>query len=289
SQLRALATRLDAVAPGKTRVLLSSYSPASIVNSFLRRAERVSLRRKDSYVQAVSECCRLLEIDYFMPFASQVIFKRSDSAWANTFKVTLEDLQHSWSAERTRVLPPYSRLDLRNRSHSFIAPGDYRHDDRSIAPKVEAQEALDTAATWTDDDMERLQQTFAHCRWLLALLFPKGIGFELEHERLHYSPWTGVLRRGVSTGDFVLRIPAQAFKEAVEFGHFGDLGTTMFTMVVLNSNIHPRRVYAFFLLITLHDYGHTTSLRNWVGWMRRALAIHRWRIPAVTEAEPSRG
>jgi|CXWL01.1.fsa_nt_gi hypothetical protein len=294
SQLRALAKRLDVVAHGKTRVLLSSYSPASIVNSFLRRAERVSLRQKVSYVGAVSDHCRLLKIDYFLPFASQVIFKRRDSAWANDFKVTFEELARHWTGGPTQLLPPFSRLDLANGSHTFIPPERYRHEDAAIAPKVEAQEALDTVATFTDDDVERLRRKLSHCRWILALLFPRGIGFELEHTQLRYSPWAGTLVRRSAVGDFVLRVPAQAFKEAVEYGHFGDLGTTMFTMVVLNSGIHPRRVYVFFLLMTLHDYGHTTSFSNWLAWLRRSVRIHHWRIPEVGDspgagAEPVQG
>ena len=82
-------------------------------------------------------------------------------------------------------------------------------------------------------------------------------------------------------------MPAQAFKDAVQYGHFGDLGTTMFTMVVLNSGMHPRRVYLFFMLVTLHDYGHTASLRNWLTWMRHSIGIHGWRIPRnLSQAEP---
>jgi hypothetical protein len=159
-----------------------------------------------------------------------------------------------------------------------------------MRPKVQAQEALDADAQFTDDDLARLRAMLSHCRWLLAVLFPRGIGFSLERVELHYSPWTGRVTRTSSTGDFVLRVPAQAFKEAVEFGHFGDLGTTMFTMVQLNSGIHPRRVYLFFLLITLHDYGHTTSLGNWMRWMGRTVRIHRWKVPAVPgHAEPVRG
>ena len=290
SQLRALASQLDVVAPGKMRVLLSSYSPASIVNSFLRSSERVSLRQKASYVRAISEYCRLLRTDYFLPFASQVIFKRRDSAWANDFKVTFDDLQQHWTAHNTRLLPPYSRLSLSDGSYTFIPAERYRHEDTVIAPKVEAQERLDAVAEFTDEDMERLRGKLAHCRWLLAPLFPRGIGFELEHTRLHYDPWAGSLKRGTARGDFALRVPAQAFKEAVEYGHFGDLGTTMFTMVVLNSSIHPRRVYVFFLLMTLNDYGHTTSLRNWLAWLRRSIRIHQWRIPAsVADAEPVEG
>ncbi len=290
SQLRELADRLDVVAQGKMRVLLSSYSPASIVNSFVRRAERVSLRQKASYVRAISDHCRLLRIDYFLPFASQVIFRRRDSAWANEFKVTFDDLQTHWTGSPTRLLPPFSCLDLRSGSHTFVPPERYRHEDAAIVPKVEAQEALDVLAEFTDDDVERLWQKLAHARWLLALLFPRGIGFELERTRLRYNPWAGTLERGNATGDFVLRVPAQAFKEAVEYGHFGDLGTTMFTLVVLNSNIHPRRVYLFFLLMTLNDYGHTTSVRNWLAWIRRSIRIHHWRIPTTVQGgEPVQG
>ena len=64
----------------------------------------------------------------------------------------------------------------------------------------------------------------------------------------------------------------------------GDLGTTMFTMVMLNSNIHPRRVYLFFIVMTMHDYGHTATLRNWIRWLRHAVRIERWRIPSLAEA-----
>jgi hypothetical protein len=288
SQLQQLAAALDVAAAGKMRILLSSYSPASIVNSFLRHDERVSLREKSSYVRYIADNCRLMQIDHFLPFASQVIFRRSDSAWANDFKVTFEDLQEHWPPDSaTRLHRPYTTLDLRTGEASFISPRDYRQQEDASMPKVRAQEALDAGVSFDDDDLRRLAAKLNASRWLLALMFPRGIGFELEQTRLRYSPWSGVLRRGSSSGDFVLRVPAQAFKDAVRYGHFGDLGTTMFTMVVLNSAMHPRRVYLFFMLVTLHDYGHTTSLRNWLAWVRRSIGIHGWRIPRdLSQAGP---
>lgn len=277
-QLRQLRASLDELALAKRRVLLCSYSPASIVNSFVRDARRISMREKADYVRAVSEHCQVLRIDDFLPFASQVIFKRRDSAWANDFKVTFEDLRTHWTGA-TRLLPPYTTLDLSSGTFSSVPDDAYRHDDAEMLPKVHAQEALDPQAELTDADLETLQRKLNHCRWLLAVLFPRGIGFELETGRLSYSPWSGTLRQRDAAGDFVLRVPAQAFKEAVRFGHFGDLGTTMFTMVMLNSGIHPRRVYLFFLVLTLHDYGHTTSLRNLLRWGRHSLRTTSWRVP----------
>jgi hypothetical protein len=280
-QLRQLSASLDVVAPGKRRVLLCSYSPASIVNSFMRDAHRISLREKADYVRSVTEICALLRADDFMPFASQVIFKRRDSSWANDFKVTFADLEKHWSGS-TRLLPPFSRMNLKDGTYTSVPADRYQHDYTAIVPKVRAQEALDARAELDETDVERLRKKLNHSRWTLAVMFPRGIGFEVETGRLRYDPWSGTLRRGTAAGDFVLRVPAQAFKDAVQYGHFGDLGTTMFTMVVLNSGIHPRRVYLFFLIITLHDYGHTTGVRNWMTWLRHAAKNQSWRISPDT-------
>jgi hypothetical protein len=288
-QLRQLCRCLDEALPNKRRILLSSYSPASIVNSFIRDAERISLRQKADYVRYICQNCRLLKISCFMPFASQAIYKRTDSSWANEFKVTFEDLQQYWNGGATLV-PPFTRLNLTDWSHSSLSPESYNHDEEPVREKVQAQQALDAVARFDDEDVERLRRKLNYCRWLLALLFPRGIGFELEHTRLHYNPWSGRLRRqAVAKGDFVLKVPAQAFKDAVEYGHFGDMGTTMFTMVVLNSAIHPRRVYLFFMVITLHDYGHTVSLRNWFKWLRNTVRIQEWRIPAPPRESAATG
>jgi hypothetical protein len=215
-QLQQLCAALDALAPGKMRVLLSSYSPASIVNSFLRRDQRVSLREKANYVRYIVDNCRLMKVDYFMPFASQVIYRRRDSAWANDFKVTFDDLHTNWDPDgRTKLLPPYSRLDLRSASTTSIAPSQYREQEGVSRPKVEAQEALDGRAAFDDADLDRLTLKLNAHRWLLAILFPRGIGFELDHTQLRYSPWSGALMRGKASGDFILKVPAQAFKDAV--------------------------------------------------------------------------
>jgi hypothetical protein len=285
-QLRQLRRELDASLPGKTRVLLSSYSPASIVNSFIRNAQRVSLRRKPDYVRYICENCRVLGADYYLPFASQVIYKRTDSAWANDFKVTYDDLRAHWDATGTKLLPPFTRLNLTDGTHVSVPEDRYNHDEQALLPKVEEQQALDASATLNDGEIERLRTKLGHCRWLLALLFPKGIGFSMETLDLHYDPWRGTLTTGIARGDFILRVPAQAFREAVQYGHFADLGTTMFTIVTLNGNLHPRRVYLFFLLMSMHDYGHTAGLRNAVRWLRTAVRVQRWRLPAMSPGQP---
>ena len=98
---------------------------------------------------------------------------------------------------------------------------------------------------------------------------------------MYYNPWSGKITEGIAKGNFILKIPARAFKDAIEFGHFGDLGITMFTMIILNSDIHPRRVYLFFIIITFHDYGHTVTIGNFLKWLKNTVDIQNWKIPTI--------
>ena len=70
---------------GKKVVVLSSHSPASIVNSCERDGERVSLLARGDFVKYATSACQKLDADYFMPIASQAVFHRSDSRWANAW------------------------------------------------------------------------------------------------------------------------------------------------------------------------------------------------------------
>jgi hypothetical protein len=279
-QLRQLRRDLDARVPRKTRILLSSYSPASIVNSFTRNAERVSLRDKRNYVEYVCDNCDSLNADFYIPFASQVIYRRTDSAWANAFKVTEADLRAHWRARAT-LLPPFVRMNLRDRSFSFVPPERYNPRELEASVKVKEQETVEAAAAFTGADVEALRRKLNVCRWFLAAFFPRGIGFRLDRDTLRYNPWSGTITQGASAGDVVFHVPTHAFKDAITYGHFGDLGITMFTMVALNGRIHPRRVYLFFLIITMHDYQHTVSVGHFMAWLKSTLKVQNWKLPAL--------
>ncbi|MCI0561836.1 MAG: MBL fold metallo-hydrolase [Nitrososphaera sp.] len=278
-QMKRLSRFLGENAPAKKRILLSSYSPASIVNSFIRNAERISIKSKEEYVRYISENCELMKIDYYMPFASQVIFKRSDSAWANEFKVSYRDLSHYWSAKDAVLLPPYAKMNLDSFERSFTAEERYNHNEEEYIPKILHQEDSDAAADFDDVCIDKLRQKLNHHRLFLCLLFPKGIGFNLEKKQLYYNPWSGDINETAAKGNFILKIPAGAFRDAIMFGHFGDLGITMFTTIILNSNIHPRRIYLLFVIVTYHDYGHTAKLTNFFKWLRNSIRVQKWSIP----------
>ncbi|MEM7247056.1 MAG: hypothetical protein AAF533_17045 [Acidobacteriota bacterium] len=284
-QLTALRRFLDAELPGKKRLLLSSFSPASIVNSFLRKDERVALREATDYVTYISRNCDLLDADWYLPFASQVVYLRRDSRWANEFKVSAEQLQEHWCAKRTELLPTFTRLDLGSHEHSSQDRATFRHD-RSVAErKVAAQEDTESGARFTAEDRDRLRSKLASARLLLAPLFPRGIGFRLDDAELRFNPWTGDLSSGTSEGHFQLIVPTAPLKDALHNGHFGDLGITMFTLIELQGRTDPRAVYVFFILLTLDDYGHLGGLRAFFRWLLPSLKRARWSLPALPAGE----
>jgi hypothetical protein len=63
----------------KPRVLLCSYAPASVVNSFLDDDEIVLLKPARHYVDYVCRLCDELGARFYIPFASQAVFQHSDS------------------------------------------------------------------------------------------------------------------------------------------------------------------------------------------------------------------
>ena len=69
--IRHMADRID-----KRRILLSSYSPASCINSCLDETGIVSLKPPRHYVDYVCRLCDTLAADFYIPFASQAVFER---------------------------------------------------------------------------------------------------------------------------------------------------------------------------------------------------------------------
>jgi hypothetical protein len=255
----------------KPRILLCSYSPASVVNSFCDENGVVSLRAPRQYVEYVCRLCDRLAADYYMPFASQATFEREDSRWANDYRTTYGHLRQYWSAQ-ARLLPPYTTLDLDDFSSVSVMPEAYR----TAAPEVPTQQRLaaETAATLSAADIAGLERKLNRFRPLLRWATPRGFGFAFGDRRLHYDPRRGRLgdNAGAETGDFVIAAPTLTIKEAIANNHLSDLGITMFVRIRLcRKGFDPRRAYALFVLFQFDDYGHLAGLGPFLRWFGRGL------------------
>lgn len=271
--VRAIRRMADRI--GKPSILLCSYSPASLVNSFLDDTGVVSLKPARHYVDYVGRLCDRLAVDFYMPFASQAVFNRSDSRWANGFRTTYRHLQRHWRS-RAQLLPPYATLDLTEFTHCATAPGQYRAAEQSrvaIATRCRANE--EDAATVSTQDIMALERKLNAFHWLLWLMFPRGFAFQLGEVRLDYNTWRGRIVDADAPrsrqGDFIVAVPKSTIKEAIENNHVSDLGITMFVRIRLLRRLDPRKVYALFVLLQIDDYRHLRSSAAFLRWLWRGV------------------
>ena len=269
--LRAIRRMADRI--GKPRVLLCSYSPASCINSFLDEAGIVSLKPRSHYVDYVCRLCNTLGAEFYLPFASQAVFERRDSCWANGYRTSYEDLRRYWRSE-ARLLPPYTTLDLTDFTHHSTAPEQYRPMEQSrVAALTDRRLAEEKAVALSAEDVVGLERKLNAFRWLLSLFFPRGFGFQLGERHFHYGTFRGCLEENNCSDrdDFIVMVPKLTMKEAVRNNHVSELGISMFIRIRLQRRIDPRKVYALFALLQVDDYGHLKSPTAFLRWVGRGI------------------
>ena len=270
----------------KPRILLCSYSPASVINSFLDDSGIVTLKLAQHYVDYVCRLCELLAVDTYMPFASQAVFNRLDSRWANDYRTTYRHLEEYWRSH-TRLLPPYTTLDLKDFSYRSIAPERYRPGQKSILDlHTGHRSAEEETAAISAEDIAALERKLNAFRWLLPLILPRGFAFRLGERCFHYNAWRGrLIEVDPSTGqygDFIVTVPKLTLKEALRNDHLTDLGITMFVRIRLLRRIDPRKAYALFVLFQFDDYGHLRSPAALLRWLWRGVKFtFALRLPVV--------
>jgi hypothetical protein len=273
--VRRLADRI-----AKPRVLLASYSPASLINSFSDASGPIRIKQSADYVDYLCRLCDRLGADVYLPFASQAVFERVDSAWANALRTQYTDLERCWRGP-TRLLPPYTTLALDGLRHEATPPAAYRpaRPDRLTA-RTQDRLAAERNAAIDAADAARLQRKLNLWRWLLWPLFPRGFAFEAGETALVYQPRGGRVRVEAAGdyGDFVISVPPLTLKEALANNHLSDLGITMFVKIRLLRRVDPRKIYGLFVLFQFDDYGH----------MRRPEAFLRWLWSGLRHSLPRR-
>ena len=256
----------------KTRVLLCSYSPASLVNSFVDDTGTVALKSPRHYVDYISRLSDALGANLYLPFASQVVFSRMDSCWANGHRTTYQHLQQHWGS-RARLMPPYATLDLARFTVEWVSPKRYRPmHPLKVAALADQRLVEEESATIFRNDVAELERRLNTWRWLLLLIFPRGFALSLGERCFGYHALRGrLIEGGTSTqGEFLVSIPKLTMKEALRNGHISDLGITMFVRVRLLRKFDPRKVYALFMLLQFADYGHLRNVGSVFRWLAAA-------------------
>jgi hypothetical protein len=181
---------------GKPCIVLRSHSPAGPFFNYFEENERIPCREPEDYVRMTQGVCAHLRADLFLPFASQVVYRRSDSEWANGYRVGFDLLQAGWGIA-TRLCPPFSTVDLETLSLSAEPPAEWRgafHDGQRAL--VAREEARNGEAALTDEDIAALKAVLARQRWLLAAVL-RGLRHPGSRRRPERQSGLRELRRSV--------------------------------------------------------------------------------------------
>lgn len=262
---------------GKPLVVLRSHSPAGPFFNYFRDGERTPNLTKRAYVSKANAVCDQLEAEVFVPFASQVVLRRTDSVWANDFKVTHADLAAGWRS-RTRLGEPFSTVDLDTlECHSAVDPAMTGPFTDRQKTRVAEEEGRSVEEALGPEDLHRLRRCLNRQRSALAVLFPQGFAVASGGQRYLYTPVSGRLRERSEGGAFTIEVPAAPLRDALNFGHFGDLCITMFVPIHLHGNTQASRVDVMWMLMILADYGYAGGPLNRLSWAWWAWRTERWR------------
>jgi hypothetical protein len=259
---------------GKTSIALKSYSPASSGALTFKDGVRSPLKSKKDFVQVAIEISNALGADYFVPFASQAFFNREDSKWANGHKVTYEDLKGYWAGTKTKLCQPFVTMDLQ----TFAWTSAYDAVKRSLTDaqiaRVHEEEAQERSFVWPESNAAKLKAYMDEI-YFVRWLYRKGIGWRLTSSgrELFYRTSTRAVETKIpDQHDFVISLPDKVLDDALSNGILTDLGITLFVRV--DTKVHLKLAYLFFILMNLRDYGHFKTVRDF-------LEIVRFYLPVV--------
>lgn len=262
-------------ASGKRVVHLRSHSPAGPAHSYFRDGVRIQAKTDRDYVLSARRHATALGADDFVPFASQAIFRRADSSWANDYRVDQEAMAGLWRGD-TRLLPPFVTLDLETFEYSAPPPSPTQPPPSDAAEsRIAEQRVRDQSEQLDNADFARLEETLNQERLSMLAILPRGLIFRVGDDSLFYSPKRGRLekleasRAPRAAAEIV--VPAAAFREAIQYGHVADLFIGMFMDIHLDEDTPHNRINSFYYLMTLRDYGYGGF------WKRLVWAFWAWR------------
>lgn len=248
----------------KPLIVLKSYSPASIASSIYRDGKLSPIKSKQDYANVAQEMAKTLGAKFFVPFASQVFFSRTDSKWANEYKVKYEDLQGFWRESDITLCPPFVEMNLDTLKFSSSYADINRNLEENKTRKVVEREAEEEAFVLPADFDAKLKKYLDEV-YFLRLFFRRGIGWRLttgDEERFYNTRTKKIEYKIPENYDVIISLPDKVLYECLENNILTDLGITMFIKV--DSKISDKFTYGLFLLMGLHDYGHFNSFSNYV-------------------------
>lgn len=188
----------------------------------------------EGYGPGAARLTRTWGTRYFVPFSSLHVYQRSDSVWANQYRIPVTDYQAGFNSKSSEILPPFIQYDLvKDRCESLNPPG------RTIAP-IEPKEFGDDWSEPLDAaDRPKISQYFkaiSHLEKFIDFVAVRVGGnehvVELASRKFH---------RGLT-----FEAPRNSLMTAIENEIFDDLLIGNFMKTTLHGSFTHRALYPHF-------------------------------------------
>jgi len=240
-------------------IVLQSYSSASIVNSFRDNNKNVvSIKSKIHYVNYIQNMCKLLNANYFIPFASHAIFSRPDSKWANNHKVTYEDLNKNWNL-KTSLLENYTSFNFDN--------GTYFNNISKYSTSTKMNELANTEFNsnlnynYTLNDLNYFSNITKPVRLFLMFLYPKGLHFKFNKTFYIFNFLKNRFNKSSLIPSHYFEMPVKIFCESSKNFNFTDTGTSFVLKIFIKNKINIYQAYLLFIFLTYSEKGYFSNFR----------------------------
>ena len=229
----------------------------NIVDAQGRRIIDPPAQRKPGMVWSRARLVEGLGAGNYVSSASQHIYVRSDSVWANPYRVTWADVAQYWNRPQIRIIEPFARIDL--------ATGMFERKH----PLQTSDESQITAATNGDDWNERLadedwDRLFAFFREIEILPpYLDYLEFEVGGEKRHIDLAAIPSRYRRNRRGITFHVPRHSLTRALRTGYFDDLLIGNF----MRTELHNTQLYPHFSPIVAKLRG-TARVRTFAEWRR---------------------
>lgn len=191
--------------------------------------------RKRGMIWRTGRIASTLGVGSFCVSSSQHIYVRSDSIWANPYRITWSDIQTHWHQPAIRTIEPFVTVDLATGAVTPNHP-DHTSDESQITSQTANDNWNDALSNEEWQRVEAFMRKFQLVRRHLDFVI-FTVGGELR--QIDLNPVGGRSADGRRGIEFI--VPRQSLMETVTWGYFDDLliGNFMKTRLI-NTQLYPR-------------------------------------------------
>jgi len=231
---------------------------------------------KPGAIWSVARGVEWLGARYFCCSSSQHLYVRSDSVWANPYRITYDDIRRHWNRPGVTVVPPFVTMDVGTGTYVENYPSR-RPDYSQITDRPGEDDWTETLSAREWRDVEEFVR-----RYKLLGRFIDFVEIEVGGEYRRFATSSEKAARRADADGIRFIVPRRSLLETVKYGYFDDLLIGNF----MKTHLHGRAELYPFITPVIAKLGGNAKVYDraqyvlflWRYLRRNPFAFVTWRI-----------